>query len=367
MKLACDPIGRLGGDVASVLAYKNPKTFLQELLLSRGGKTPNYHCERSTGSSDHDPVWICNVEIGGRLRITASASSKTEAEKRCAVDTLNAMEADRAWGPHLKAFKASALSKLAAATTVPMFTEPPHWLRMNLRAVDELRREISIDVDHRLLIAALTPRSIRAGGRFSNEALAFAGSPIFETFVHSGITSSGATSAQAYEALQLTLHLDTWVRRIYLRSADEFSKEQRIDLLQAVVASVFFTSGMDATLAWLSDCVEPKLSGMTTLNLKTAGLRPDEILGSVPQSYVDTLSFTILLQNYAHALSPALQPEYRYSARGPGHATVHECWATLQGQTGHGEGVSKKNAANRAAYELGRLLQGKRFDGRING
>ena len=133
-------------------------------------------------------------------------------------------------------------------------------------------------MDHRLLIAALTPRSIGAGGRFSNEAFGVRLPSIFETFVHSGITSSGATSAQAYEALQLTLHLDTWVRRIYLRSADEFSKEQRIDLLQAVVASVFFTSGMDATLAWLSDCVEPKLSGMTTLNLKTAGLRPYEIL-----------------------------------------------------------------------------------------
>jgi hypothetical protein len=52
VKVSCDPVENLGDDVSSVLAYKDPKTFLQELLQASRGSPPSYSCERAPDTSD---------------------------------------------------------------------------------------------------------------------------------------------------------------------------------------------------------------------------------------------------------------------------------------------------------------------------
>ena len=84
VKVSCDPVERLGDDVSSVLAYKDPKTSLQELLQANRGSPPLTRCTQTPGSSDHDPEWICGLWIGQDLNVSSAGATKKDAEFKAA-------------------------------------------------------------------------------------------------------------------------------------------------------------------------------------------------------------------------------------------------------------------------------------------
>ena len=357
VKMSCDPVERLGDDVNSVLAYKDPKTFLQELLQANRGSPPSYCRTRAPNSLDHDPEWVCVLSIGQDLNVSCCGASKRDAELRAAELMLTSLGAHPLWSSRLDQFRAEAIERLAKRARSPIFNNSALLLRQKSGEISRIIKEWDVNLDPRLLLTAFTPPSAKKW--LSNADLAFVGSFVFAVYHYDRIILSSSynlTEAQTYDCLEQSISSEGWLFRIY-PNAKLISRRQKVDLIQAIVAAVFFSNDLETTTAWLGRRIDPLLNVPDQVSTKTAGKPPALILASIPNQYSDSVSFTGLLQNYTQSLQPPARPMYRYSNRGPGHAPIQECWASFDGLIGYAEAPKKATAANRAAHGLSIALR----------
>ena len=77
-----NPLDILGSDMVSILAFKDPKTSLQEITQAHGLK-PIYSRYVNDGT-DHQTAWRCEVQVGKVIHAVGSGVRKSDAEKDAA-------------------------------------------------------------------------------------------------------------------------------------------------------------------------------------------------------------------------------------------------------------------------------------------
>ena len=259
------------------------------------------------------------------------------------------------WSSRLDQFRADAIEKLVRSNRPPIFSDSVMLLKQKASVINRIIAEWGVNLDARLLLTSFTPPSTKK--RLSNVELAFVGSFVFAVYHNDRISASyNLTEAQLYDCLEQSISPERWLSLIY-PDAKLISRHQKLDVIQSIVAAVFFSNDLQTTSNWLNRRIDPLLSVPDQVNTKTAGTPPALILDAIPNRYSDSISFTTLLQNYTQSLQPPARPTYRYSNRGPGHAPTQECWASFNGLTGYGEAPKKATAANRAAHKLATMLR----------
>ena len=256
-------------------------------------------------------------------------------------------------GPkRLDEFTAATIERLTKSYIPRMFMVAPQIPKPHRALLSQITLSWNIPIDPRLLNTAFTPRRVN---RYNfNEELAFLGSFIFALYCHEHVSSAyDLTEAQAYDCLDEGINLTKYLALLYPQLEEMSSRQQRVDVLQAVVAAAVFSCGFDDTMTWLDSLVVPRLATLPQVSIKTFGKSCRHHSEGYSQ-FIFRLNYTLtlLLQHYTQALLPQGRPSYRYSAVGPAHKAIQQCWATFQGVEGYGEGQKRKNAANRAAYEL---------------
>jgi dsRNA-specific ribonuclease len=236
IKSCCDPLSVLGDDVSSILAYKDPKTFLQELLQANRGSPPTYMCAQSPTSPNHEAEWICDLFVGKEMSVTASATTKRHAELKAAESMLALFRSNPLWSDRLSVFTGAQVEKLIKNARPPIFSRVYRQSKSGQDFVDNMTKTWKISIDSRLLMRALTPRSV--SGRRSNEQLAFIGSFIFGVFFNDMRSSQDVTAAQTYDCFQDAIRPDLLLSRLY-PGAQLNSRQQRVDVMQGIVAAAF--------------------------------------------------------------------------------------------------------------------------------
>lgn len=141
IKSACDPLVILGDDVASIVAYKDAKTFLQELLQANGGVAPTYLPKRAPDSPDHDPTWTCVLSVGTEMKAEGTAASKQDAELKAADRMLATFRSSPRWSKRVDEFVGAEIQKLVRNARPPIFTKIHSILGLN---GSRLKRQIQL-------------------------------------------------------------------------------------------------------------------------------------------------------------------------------------------------------------------------------
>jgi ribonuclease-3 len=76
---------------SSLAPPSDPKSVLQELVQSQGGKLPEYAVIGKVGT-EHNPIFSVSVHVPGWVPVTGSGQSKKAAEKEAASKLLNLMQ-----------------------------------------------------------------------------------------------------------------------------------------------------------------------------------------------------------------------------------------------------------------------------------
>lgn len=223
--------------------------------------------------------------------------------------------------------------------------------------LDKLEDRLGVNVDHDLLLRALTHRSYayEHGGLPTNERLEFLGDSVLGLVVtddlfrrHPDVSEgqlaklrAAVVNMRALADVARSLGLGDFLRLGHGEEATGGRDKSSIlaDTVEALIGAVYFDRGLDAAFALVHRLVDGLIG-------------ESEELGA-------GLDWKTSLQEHSSRHSLGV-PEYHISEEGPDHAKVFTARVVLSGETyGTGSGRSKKEAEAQAAETAWRALNSK--------
>ncbi|MBP2515537.1 dsRNA-specific ribonuclease [Sphingomonas sp. PvP018] len=352
----------VAADIDDVLAVRDPKSTLQEILALRGSRPPVYADHVQTGA-DHNPIWTCMVKAA-KFSVEGSGAKRSEAEMHAARRCLRAMEADANWAPHVDNWRQAFFDRARRDRPVPLYPR----VRLDADTAIEIglaaAQALPLAVAPNMVAVAVTDPEARLLARAidaDNRTLAAVGARLIQIILALEMDAGRMPDHRAGVVAvgELGRLLDLGALRQAARITAEPTGRQIIEGVQALVAAMFLGNGFEPLRDWLGarlvEAAQPRGAGMPTHHNLRIWLQDNCAV------YVPGAIYTSALQNLQHILDVE-EPVYIDNKSGPGHAPVFTVRASWQGLHGSGQGPNRKAARQQAAFDLLRMMVEKGID-----
>jgi dsRNA-specific ribonuclease len=348
-----NPLDQLGTDVVSVLAYNHPKTDLQEIVQSRGGR-PIYSDYVNHGTADATD-WSCRLRIGQAVTVEGRARTKSKAESSAAARAIEELSKLPIWKATMDERRAQLIAGMRKRG--PWLLRPNIDIDASVAATLQraYKEKLGWDMDPLVGYVALIDRdtaSLRRY-RFDFTALECLGSRAINYAITQRAFSLGLEELGVLVRVALQLlaeHLKVSEFRAILGLEGAPHEKMLKDTAQAMVGGLFVTSGPSGFLAAIAQTVDQltkAASSSSAFDRKTTGTRIEAALGPFDR----TIQYTQILQEVAQAYGTSL-PDYQFTHSGPWHAASFRCIGRWGSFTGTGTGQSKVAARASAGHDL---------------
>ena len=349
-------------DIDDVLAVRDPKSTLQEILALRGSRPPLYADHVQTGA-EHQLLWTCTVKAA-KFSVEGSSAKRSEAETQAARRCLQAMEADPNWAPHVENWRRAYFDRARRDRPVPLYPR----VRLDVDTAITIGRTaaqaLPLPVDPGMVAVAVTDPEARLLARAvdaDNRTLAAAGARLIQMISALELDAGRIPDHRAgvVAVSEMGKLLDLAALRQAAGITAEPTRRQEIEGVQALVAAMFLGNGFEPLRDWLGpglvEAARSRGASMPTHDNLRIWVQ-DNCAAFVPGAV-----YTSALQNLQHILE-AEEPVFVDSKSGPGHAPVFTVRVTWQGLHGSGQGPNRKAARQQAAFDLLRKVVDKGID-----
>lgn len=358
-----DPTDLFGDDLAETSDLKGSKMMLQEVAQSRG-RTVSYADHASIGES-HNSTWICECRMGGMPPARGEGLTKGASESDAASRMLRHMWSDPTWRTSLllERQRAADVTKRSGpwrvAIDLPDVDEVP-------RICDRFRVETNLDLPDEVVFPAFVDGHLKKKLRlnFDNQALAYIGSTAVNVAVwlyahRRGLSRPEDFLRQVWGQLGSIVRVDAvWASVDANRTITDAI---RTTVIQAIAGGLVVRYGGGRAIEMLEELIgrisHTEASATSVVSTGT------DVLVAVSPSFQDGMSYTEQLQRVAQAYAEL--PRYGFTQSGVGHAPVFVSIVSLLGHSARAEGMTKRGARNRAAFELLLKLKQESGEGRL--
>jgi dsRNA-specific ribonuclease len=349
-----NPLDILGSDMASVLAFKDSKTALQEITQAQHhGLLPQYGGYENSGT-ENDPLWRCEVSVGKTLRAVGAGARKSTAEMNAAEAALAQMRQHQGWSRLAQ----DAVARGLTQARVRNFMLPTQSLshRQEELTVRAYREVLGCSMEPLLGTSALVDVETRAVLRLPgcNQALSILGRSLLEYGLERRSWQQGREWTRGVTNRVMTDEIAILMRTQELRAAAGFTnpvaRQTLVDTSVAVVAAICLHLGYDAGLDALAGGLDRICDRVE--ETRRIGAEGDVFSRLQALGTMDPVgSYTPLLQDVTQRVDGSL-PTYESRMEGPIHSPTAISTVTWRGWQARADGATKKESRHRAAYAL---------------
>lgn len=348
-----NPIDILGSDMASVLAFKDPKTTLQEIAQANG-LHPIYGGHTNAGSA-HQTAWRCEVRVGKAIHAAGDGVSKIDAEMDAATKAVTMASRHPAHARTVVELRRAGLAK----ARVERFLLPHHQLdsAQKRQIQSAYKTVLNVSVDPYLGYSALIDSETMALRKLpgNNQVLTTLGSELIAYGRFRRAVQLGKPIPKMSLTLQMTDEIIRTFRIIPLRVAAGFSEPisrgPLVDTAEAVLATVCRSGGFEKGLDVFEAAFDEILRIIDTVSVKSKRGQLGDRFRQLGDTFDPLIPYTTMLQELTQHVD-ASQPAYRSHIEGQAHQPTIVTEVQWRDWGARGTGSNKSLSRSDAAFKI---------------